>query len=92
MKFLFQRADSNGDGMLSVEDYQKILQEHNIRWGVKEMATKLALYTNIAAWNKHFVYILYITMHSFLNFLSLSLKHDTVMILSFVLCHNAWCL
>jgi len=27
----FKRADSNGDGILSVEEYQKILQEHNIR-------------------------------------------------------------
>merc|ERR1712179_184732 len=26
----FKRADSNGDGILSVEEYQKILQEHNI--------------------------------------------------------------
>ena len=30
--FVFQRADSNGDGILSVEEYQKILQEHNIRY------------------------------------------------------------
>jgi len=26
----FKRADSNGDGMLSVEDYQRILLQHNI--------------------------------------------------------------
>ena len=29
--FVFQRADSNGDGKISVEEYQKILQDHNKR-------------------------------------------------------------
>ena len=32
VSYLLQRADSNGDGILSVEEYQKILQEHNIRY------------------------------------------------------------
>eukprot|EP00090_Calanus_glacialis_P012501 TRINITY_DN21083_c0_g1_i2.p1 TRINITY_DN21083_c0_g1~~TRINITY_DN21083_c0_g1_i2.p1 ORF type:complete len:161 (-),score=57.30 TRINITY_DN21083_c0_g1_i2:469-951(-) len=30
LRMAFKRADSNGDGILSVEEYQKILQEHNI--------------------------------------------------------------
>ena len=28
--FKFQKADTNGDGKLSVEEYQRILQDHNI--------------------------------------------------------------
>ena len=41
--FLYQRADSNGDGILSVEEYHKILQEHNIRWGLPMFDIKVSI-------------------------------------------------
>ena len=38
-----QRADSNGDGILSVEEYHKILQEHNIRLGLAIFNIKVSI-------------------------------------------------
>merc|ERR1719310_1310367 len=46
LKEALKRADSNSEGMLSIEEYQKILQEHNISTtkdeiiGMKEVTEK----------------------------------------------------